>query len=345
MVSGRTFQFNHLQVGLTYAQANGITKFEIENFFLDWKYETENKVVKIEKYLIACESHQPKENDNFSGIHYHCYIKFNVLLRARDNHLFDIEDLMGEVYHPHIEKIYGVRNMIKYCTKEDEDPTCNFNWKNREGSSAIDWEEVYSKDYKSPKDFLDYFKATYPGYYTNHYIPLRTIAYDNYSRKKDEYIPEFVEFAYEPFAAKAWAQNYLVDKIARRAPALLLIGETGTGKTEWARMLAFKYGLGDHMYFNGGFNLDEWNEDAAYIIIDDFDKDPDVPLEKYFPSWKQFFGCQKEFTLTDKYRRKQKVKWGKPMIWISNNPINCKSSTLDYIKKNSHTINVLSSFY
>lgn len=341
----REFQYNHLQVGLTYAQANGLTKFIIESFFLDWKYQSNDKVITIEKYLIACESHQPKDGDQYSGIHFHCYVKFSETLRARDTHLFDIEDIMGEVYHPHVEKIYGVRNMIKYCTKEDEDPTCNFNWKNKEGNSAIDWEMVYGKDYDSPKEFLDFFRVTYPGYYTNHYINLKQIAYDNYSRKKTEYVPEFTFFPNTPFAADAWVKNYLIDKIARRAPALMLIGATGTGKTEWARSIAFSNGLGDHMYFNGGFNLDEWNEDAAYIIIDDFDKDPDTPLERYFPSWKQFFGCQKEFTLTDKYRRKQKVKWGKPLIWISNNEINCKSSTLDYIKKNGVKINVYNDFY
>lgn len=341
----KTFQFNHLQIGLTYAQANGLTKFMIEGFFLDWKLEVNGQEYKIEKYLIACESHQPKDGDNFAGIHFHCYVKFNAILRVRDNHLFDIEDLMGEVYHPHIEKIYGVRNMINYCTKEDEDPTCNFNWKNREGQTAIDWEEVYGKDYKSPQEFLNYMKTTYPSYYTNHYIPLKSIAYDNYSRTYEEYTPEFTTFNNVPFAAMSWVQNYLIDKIARRAPSLLLIGETGTGKTEWARALSFIYGLGDHMYFNGGFNLDEWNENADYIIIDDFDKDPDVKLEKYFPSWKQFFGCQREFTLTDKYRRKTKVHWGKPMIWISNNELNCNSRTLDYIRKNSIRINVLNNFY
>lgn len=65
------------------------------------------------------------------------------------------------------------------------------------------------------------------------------------------------------------------------------------------------------MYFCGQFNLDDWDDSAAYCIIDDFDI-------KFFPQWKSFLGCQREFVLTDKYRKKRTVKWGKPTIWLCN---------------------------
>jgi len=66
------------------------------------------------------------------------------------------------------------------------------------------------------------------------------------------------------------------------------------------------------MYFNGLFNLDEWKDDVRYIVLDDIDID-------FFPQYKSFFGAQKQFTLTDKYRKKKQVKWGKPCIWTNNN--------------------------
>jgi len=65
------------------------------------------------------------------------------------------------------------------------------------------------------------------------------------------------------------------------------------------------------MYFCGQFNLDDWNDEAKYIILDDINI-------KFFPQWKSFFGSQKRFVLTDKYRRKRTVDWGRPCIWVSN---------------------------
>jgi len=83
------------------------------------------------------------------------------------------------------------------------------------------------------------------------------------------------------------------------------VGKSRIGKTEWARS------LGKAMYFCGQFNLDDWDESADYIILDDFNI-------KFFPQWKSFLGGQKQFVLTDKYRKKRTVKWGKPCIWLCN---------------------------
>jgi len=58
-------------------------------------------------------------------------------------------------------------------------------------------------------------------------------------------------------------------------------------------------------------NLDVWDPQAEYIILDDIEWE-------YLPSKKPFFGAQREFTLTDKYRKKRKVLWGKPCIYLFN---------------------------
>jgi len=65
------------------------------------------------------------------------------------------------------------------------------------------------------------------------------------------------------------------------------------------------------MYFCGQFNLDDWDTEATYIVLDDFNI-------KFFPQWKSFLGCQKRFVLTDKYRKKRTISWGKPCIWLCN---------------------------
>jgi len=66
------------------------------------------------------------------------------------------------------------------------------------------------------------------------------------------------------------------------------------------------------MYWNGTFNLDKWDDTAAYAVFDDFED-----WTRFF-MYKQFLGGQKEFELADKYRAKRTVKWGKCSIVLSN---------------------------
>lgn len=337
MVSGQTFQFNHIHLGLTYPQANGLTKTEIETFFKDWKYQTRTeKCITISKYVIALESHQPTEVDPIGGIHYHCYVKFSSILRARDTFLFDIEDIMGKVYHPHVDKVRGIKNMMAYITKEDPSPLANFNFVAMDAKP--DFDKILETHFDTPKDFLEYMTTNYPAYTFRNYISLRTFAYDHYNVKIKLFIPKYVSFPNVPHACKAWVDCYLFNDEMDRPLSLILIGASRTGKTAWARS------LGRHMYFNTSFNLDIWDDEALYVIFDDFDK-KGKKLEEYFPQWKSWFGAQEEFTVTDKYRRKERKEWGKPMIFITNNEIECESSTMDYIKRNSIIVHVHSEFY
>lgn len=60
------------------------------------------------------------------------------------------------------------------------------------------------------------------------------------------------------------------------------------------------------------WNVDDFSAESSYLVLDDLDV-------QYFPNWKPFLGCQKQFTVTDKYRHKRTVKkWGKPCIWLCN---------------------------
>lgn len=90
-----------------------------------------------------------------------------------------------------------------------------------------------------------------------------------------------------------------------RPRSLVLVGKSRIGKTEWARS------LGKAMYFCNLFSIDDWDDAAQYTILDDIDI-------KYFPHWKFFLGCQKEGVLTDKYRKKRRIRNGKPCIWLCN---------------------------
>lgn len=89
------------------------------------------------------------------------------------------------------------------------------------------------------------------------------------------------------------------------------------------------------------FNLDDWDEDTDTIILDDIDF-------KYFPNWKSFMGCQKQFNVTDKYRKKRRV-YGKLCIWLcnhANDPRGALSGTeLDWYNTNVETIYLTAPLY
>lgn len=79
------------------------------------------------------------------------------------------------------------------------------------------------------------------------------------------------------------------------------------GKTLLARC------FGTHSYFGGLFNLDQYNKDATYAVFDDL-----AGGMEFFHSYKQWLGGQKEFTVTDKYRKKQHINFGKFCVYCSN---------------------------
>ncbi len=66
------------------------------------------------------------------------------------------------------------------------------------------------------------------------------------------------------------------------------------------------------MYFNGQFNLEDWDDSAKYAIFDDWED-----WTRWF-SYKQYLGAQETFTVSDKYKKKRTVTWGKPCIVLSN---------------------------
>lgn len=61
-------------------------------------------------------------------------------------------------------------------------------------------------------------------------------------------------------------------------------------------------------------DLATFNPEARYVIFDDFDWE-------YMPNKKSWFGAQREFTVTDKYRKKMTIRWGKPLIYLTNDEL------------------------
>lgn len=88
------------------------------------------------------------------------------------------------------------------------------------------------------------------------------------------------------------------------------------------------------MYWNGLTNLDDWNPDASYIVMDDVNLD-------YLPSYKQWFGAQARITVTDKYKKKASLDNGKPLIWLSNDdPLAHPKIDIEWLRANTIIVRI-----
>lgn len=81
----------------------------------------------------------------------------------------------------------------------------------------------------------------------------------------------------------------------------------------------------------------------THAVFDDF------PADRLKSTYKQFMGCQNEFTVTDKYLKKVTIKnWSIPSIYLFNDQeFNLLSSTLDWdwVRENVIIIRVPNRLY
>ena len=269
-----------------------------------------------DKWIVAREYHENGEP------HFHAYIKLDKKINLKDPRAFDLayEDA---VYHPNIQGTRSDKKVINYV-KKDGDWISNF-WK------PPVWEEIFKPEVTVPQA-LEMLVARAP----------RDMAINgdkieaNVKRLKKvhvDYVPRYPADSFKiPDAIKDWLDSDF--HLTNRARALILIGGTRLGKTEWARS------LGNHIYMQGAFNLDKWKDDADYNVLDDL-------KWKYIPNAKQLLCCKGESELTDKYRAKKTVMVNKPCIvlWNPDSDIEGFDPEEEYWRVNAVTLRVTEPFY
>nr|QJB18634.1 MAG: replication-associated protein [Genomoviridae sp.] len=272
------FRFNAKRAFLTYPQCGTLTKELLLEFLRDDRGAA--------WYCVGLEQHED------GGNHLHAYAEWIDRLDVRDERHFDVA---GQ--HPNIQSVRNRASVLKYCQKGgDYVGNCEAT-----SSTTVRYGELIEKS-RGTEEFLAGVIQHYPRDAVLHFERVQYFAEHYWRKESDPYISPYTSFV-EPQGLLDWVSTNLSNG---RPKSLVVISTSRYGKTEWARS------LGEHMYFCGQFNLDDWNSDTAkYCVLDDFDI-------KYFPQWKSFLGCQREFVLTDKYRKKRTVKWGKPTIWLCN---------------------------
>lgn len=156
----------------------------------------------------------------------------------------------------------------------------------------------------------------------------------DYERYNQFYLPkklyDYVEWLND------WVRRWTEGKevMEDRPKGCCIIGDSRTGKTKLMTC------LGQCTYIANTWNIDQWDSKAAFNVFDDMDPaDSDKGLN--FTWFKGFFGSQQVMDITDKYRPKRTVRNGKPLIWLSNKPLEevfKNENDLDYIRKNCEII-------
>lgn len=234
--------------------------------------------------VVGAESHGD------GGRHLHAYGEWESKYHTRDPRKFDVN---GQ--HPNIQPVRNRNAVVDYVKKEG-DYCGNLEADGHVGRYA-DLVEATSRE-----EFWTLVTAKYPRDYVLALDKLQAFCEHKFGHRTEDYVGRFSRFR-ETDELKGWRDSELGS--TDRPKALWITGQSRLGKTEWARS------LGRHMYYNGAFDLGIWDNEAKYIIFDDMDW-------KWFPYKKQFIGAQRQFVVTDKYRKKKTINWGKACIVIWN---------------------------
>lgn len=274
------FQVNAKRFLLTYPRS----EFDVPQY-ADWA-----KSIGADAGIVCSELHL----DGY--LHRHALLYFPSGFRSRDPRCFDYSGR-----HPNIiSNIRSWQGAIDYVKK---------------GPDFLTWGHLPTK--KSWKDILpeasntghllQLIEENYPRDFVLNYDRIKSFAYARYDDSGTfSYTSEFSDFIL-PDVLSAWVSGELRSVAARRK-SLILVSPTRFGKTEWARS------LGKHHYFNGMVNFKKWfnSPELEYVIFDDIEWDNVKSFKK------QWFGCQREFEVTDKYMPKKTIKYGVPLIYLCN---------------------------
>lgn len=211
-------------------------------------------------------------------------------------------------------------------------------WELRDQNPFITRGDVMSLITKNPV-YRNIFTHTYLNYskFINEFFKNKPIAKPIINYNVTYWIPNKL-YDYIMWLDR-WIENWTTgkkDQLEHRPKGLCLIGASRTGKT------SLMCSIGEFSYFKNIWNSDNWEILPPYTIMDDMDAQ-DEGKGLSFSWFKPWFGAQDSMTITDKYRTKEDIINGKPLIWINNYDIDetFKSETAqDYIKKNMIYVNL-----
>ncbi|KAK4214723.1 hypothetical protein QBC37DRAFT_420615 [Rhypophila decipiens] len=124
-----------------------------------------------------------------------------------------------------------------------------------------------------------------------------------------------------------WVQTELRSTRHGRKRSLVLYGASGLGKTIWARS------LGKHAYFTTPFRVGDLNTKSVQYAVFDRIKGG---FYKGIPNWRFWFGCKDEIAVSDPWKPKRVIEWGKVCILVCEDDprVGMKQVDVDYLSVN-----------
>lgn len=286
------FRFQGKHIFLTYAQCDIPKELVLELL-------KNIEVFTIADYIIAEEKHAD------GNPHIHAVLSFERKLHTRDVRCFDlVKD--GNRFHPNVTSPTSLQSVKDYVIKGGEYITSRPTYVAKGAGLA-----ALVKNSVSRKDFLDSVITTDSG--CRQWTQAKGIAEYLWGATIEPYVSKFLTSSFSaPLEVAAWAEGTIGKGHSRPRGLVLWSHGSGLGKTQWARS------LGRHIHWCGEKDLSLWDPEAEYLVMDDIEW-------QYVPNKKPFFGAQEHFTMTDKYKGKKTVDWGKPLIFLCNyNPQECE---------------------
>lgn len=290
-----SFSFHGKYVLLTYAQCGELDAFRVMDHLEELRGEC----------IIGREHHQD------GGTHLHVFVDFGRNFRSRRADVFDVDGV-----HPNISKSTGNPHKGYDYAIKDGDVVCGGLARPEEPSrgsnrnSDAKWSRITSAPDR--ESFWDLVHELDPKAAATSFSQLQ-----RYCDWKYQYHPPNYE---SPANAKFdggrldgrrdwFLQSRIGLERVGRVKSLVLYGPSQTGKTSWARS------LGKHIYCVGLVSGAECMKahDVDYAVFDDIRGGM-----KFFPSFKEWLGCQPHVCVKEMYREPKVIEWGKPSIWCSN---------------------------
>lgn len=284
MAAESTFHINGQNILFTYPQCNADT-----GLLETWVLMKCMEIGEVGETIARQELHKD------GNPHVHVGVRFNKRIDRKINiSIFDYEG-----HHPNISTGGRGSTWAKvkaYVTKGDKDEEED--------------KKLAGIGFKSGEEYLAYWREKDPKK-----VWMRGVQFDIQARRLDkeaaaaicEEDPEPLTFDNVPEVMTKWVQEVLQGPPKDRYPCLVLLGESRTGKTTWARQLIErKY----QAYSKSRFDFDSYTKDKKLWIIDDCDMTFDDGISKTVLNGT--IG-----TITGKYRHEKRVH-GMPCIWISN---------------------------
>lgn len=270
----KRFRFQAKTVGLTFSCPVNAEQNPLDAL---WSAKTFLEQVRkwkaIEKYIICQEAH---ESGKF---HYHLYLKFAEKLETESSTFFNLSDV-----HPNIINKPG-SGWITYCTKDGNYITNFYEpcpWVQARDAGTVA-EAVATLWKKRPREMMLHGK---------------NIIENLTNAKKPKVMARIFN---GPFMDIQWT-NY--------SHTLILEGEPGVGKTQWARWWGAHHG--GYFYCKGSLECLRHYNNEAVVIYDDID------IEKYDKlKWDDIFDVENGGTIAGMRYKDITVPPG-PKIWLQN---------------------------